>query len=73
MSKPDWKDAPGLANWLAQDLSGKWFWYECEPKPHFGIFCWVNQVKTPGAVDPAILREAPVRNNQWDKTLERRP
>lgn len=29
--KPDWKDAPKWANWLAQDRSGSWFWYEDEP------------------------------------------
>ncbi len=73
MSKPDWKDAPEWAMWVAQDLSGKWFWYESEPKTHFGIFCWTNQIKTPGHVEPAGSRDAPVRNNQWDKTLERRP
>jgi hypothetical protein len=29
--KPDWKDAPGWANWLAQDDSGYWYWYENRP------------------------------------------
>lgn len=24
MNKPDWKDAPEWANWLAQDESGFW-------------------------------------------------
>lgn len=30
--KPDWKDAPAWANWLAMDASGKWFWWEYEPE-----------------------------------------
>ena len=29
--KPDWKNAPEWANWLAMDNSGEWFWYEIEP------------------------------------------
>lgn len=30
--KPDWKDAPEWANWLAMDSSGKWYWWEYEPE-----------------------------------------
>lgn len=26
MNKPDWKDAPEWANWLAQDGEGQWIW-----------------------------------------------
>lgn len=29
--KPDWKDAPDWAMWLAQDTNGDWYWYEIEP------------------------------------------
>lgn len=29
--KPDWKDAPDWAMWLAQDPNGGWFFYECQP------------------------------------------
>lgn len=29
--KPDWKDAPEWAQWLALDPNGDWFWYEMEP------------------------------------------
>lgn len=31
MNKPDWKDAPEWAEWLAQIASGDWYWYEEEP------------------------------------------
>jgi hypothetical protein len=31
MNKPEWKDAPEWANWLAMDGDGIWFWYEVEP------------------------------------------
>ncbi len=29
--KPDWKDAPEWANYLAMDENGAWWWYEMEP------------------------------------------
>lgn len=31
MNKPDWKDAPEWANYLAQDENGGWYWFENEP------------------------------------------
>lgn len=30
--KPDWKDAPEWAQWLAMDSDGEWYWYEHAPK-----------------------------------------
>lgn len=32
MSKPDWKDAPSWAMWLAADPNGYWVWFENEPE-----------------------------------------
>jgi len=29
--KPDWKDAPEWAQWLAQDPDGDWYWYSQKP------------------------------------------
>jgi len=29
--KPDWKDAPEWAQWMAMDWDGSWVWYENEP------------------------------------------
>ena len=29
--KPDWKDAPDWANWLAIDTCGYWTWFEKRP------------------------------------------
>lgn len=29
--KPDWKDAPEWANWIARDDDGQWRAFECEP------------------------------------------
>ena len=32
MSKPNWSDAPAWAQYLAQDESGAWYWFEGRPK-----------------------------------------
>ena len=29
--KPDWKDAPEWAQWLAMDANGQWAWHENRP------------------------------------------
>jgi len=39
MSKPDWKNAPEWANWLAQDNNGNWYWYEYKPITD-GLMTW---------------------------------
>jgi hypothetical protein len=60
--KPDWKDAPEWALWLAMDKTGTWYWYEKKPEPT-GIlrdWNWRNR------------RQVAYLEN-WDKTLEPRP
>ena len=42
--KPDWRDAPEWASWLAQDDGGWWYWYEDKPYIHDG-FEWVSNSK----------------------------
>jgi hypothetical protein len=39
--KPDWKDAPAWAKFLAMDISGAWFWFEEEP--FFNIHTWLRR------------------------------
>lgn len=29
--KPDWKESPSWANYVAMDSNGQWYWYELEP------------------------------------------
>ena len=36
--KPDWKDAPEWAQWLAMDEDGVWVWYENKPVLKVRIF-----------------------------------
>ncbi|CAA2366816.1 hypothetical protein [Xanthomonas phage Olaya] len=32
-SKPDWKDAPEWARWMARDADGEWRVFENQPSP----------------------------------------
>jgi hypothetical protein len=38
--KPDWKDAPGWANWLAMDDDGRWSWSAKKPSWDEEEGCW---------------------------------
>ena len=60
--KPDWKDAPDFARYLAQDADGGWFWFQ--NKPVFTQFWWMN---TDGGM------YARVRPTDCGSTLEERP
>ena len=37
--KPDWRDAPEWAKWLAMDQNGEWHWYE--ERPSHGMESWI--------------------------------
>lgn len=58
--KPDWKDAPEWATWLAQDCDGEWYWFDIEP--HIAHGMWLNGSEVKAAT---ILG--------WEDTLEPRP
>ena len=69
MSKPDWKDAPEWAEWLAQDSSiagASWTWFALEPfmqgdywmQPDGSTCLYASQVED---------------NANWKQSLERRP
>lgn len=60
--KPDWKDAPEWANWLAQDLTGAWYWYE--RRPNLLTHAWDEL--TGGKIQS-------VDHPSWSKSLEERP
>lgn len=64
MSKPDWKDAPEWANWLAQDADGEWNWFQFEPVRAF------NHWQSHGI---EMLAGTDSHNWLYTKTLERRP
>lgn len=58
--KPDWKDAPRWAKWLAQDCNGQWCWYEFAPATGMGYWLPFGRFKR-------------IVIDEWDKTLEPRP
>ena len=60
--KPDWKDAPEWANYLAMDEDGNWYWYESEPRPwstYWGRTCGQTCLAS--------------ESEDWTETLEQRP
>lgn len=65
MSKPDWKDAPEWAEFVAQDQSGAWYWYEFEP------YMLSDQWHEPS--DEGRLIQATISGDDWTETLDRRP
>lgn len=70
MSKPDWKDAPSWANWLAQDFCGDWAWYQGKPPIDEETQSWIW-------ADPFneewMLASHSVPSEDWRNTLEPRP
>lgn len=69
MSKPDWKDAPEWAMYMAQDseISGSsWTWFEVEPYMQGDYWMQPDGSKCCYAL--------PGKDNaKWKKSLERRP
>ena len=72
MAKPEWKDAPYWAQWLAQDEVGKhqdhyWVWFE--NKPDTMSNGWIDR-----SANGRWLETRDVATTQeWRKTLEQRP
>lgn len=66
--KPNWKDAPEWAKFMAMDRSGQWSWYEESPfaEPYSG--CW--DIMTPGYRNQ--VASTPDTEN-WKESLEQRP
>lgn len=66
MNKPNWKNAPEWANWLAMDGNGEWFWYQYKPiKP------LLDEPDAQWTTDKGKWCSA----ERWDviRTLEKRP
>lgn len=75
MSKPEWKDAPEWAMFLAQDEDGDWTWWEGVPtvteenEPY-----WMPSM---GAIQGNLFKFQKAfscdQNPDWKETLESRP
>lgn len=65
MNRPDWKDAPEWANYLAMDPDGDWYWYLNEPKIQYPTDdFWTNF---------GPYAKAGYTPNPWQDTMEKRP
>ncbi len=69
--KPDWKDAPEWAKWLAMDSDGEWHWYSHKPEPNTTSECWLNPDAADG--EPPRCQYAGRKTNEWVEMLEPRP
>lgn len=65
--KPDWKDAPEWARFLAQDGSGEWAWFENVPEIEPTTKQWIQ-----GGILGNWCFAKPSAVN-WMSTLEARP
>ena len=67
--KPDWKDAPEWANWLACDSDGTWTWYKNKPK-----ILWTFWVPEMNDCLLKIAKKSRAKKGAfWETTLEERP
>lgn len=69
MSKPEWKDAPEWANWLAQDKDGEYCWWNKKPDRTKSLW-------TQGSPESDYRFESAgyfPKSIDWEKTLEPRP
>ena len=73
--KPDWKDAPEWAMWLAMDGDGWWGWYEEEPAWDCEADIWAMHEDS--EADWEVAGDTPDCDGiDWDhafSTLEPRP
>lgn len=66
--KPDWKDAPEWAQWLAQNNAGDWWWYPAGESPELIGSCFANnsdEACAIRAIEGVVLGD-------WRNTLEKR-
>jgi hypothetical protein len=63
--KPDWKDAPEWANYLAQDKNGEWTWFSHKPVAEWSRWNYFQS--------GARHAQAPLIVENWKETLEKRP
>ena len=65
--KPNWKNAPLWANYLAQDKDGGWTWFSHKPKPEAEWERWNYSQKGARHTQALLVVE------NWRETLEKRP
>ena len=73
MVKPDWKDAPQWAQWLAQDWDGTWAWFEKKPIPDEDRRLWHSEKDELAITHNWDLFDENEYVENWNNTLEQRP
>ena len=71
MNKPDWKDSPEEANYLAQDRDGDWYWWTVMPRA--ATHLWIPESGDDNEAIPASASNEYNETEGWDLTLEARP
>jgi len=66
--KPKWEDVPEGYDWMAQQPSGIWIAYTCEPSLSGRVWC--NDIFHATA---ERLNDCSPLNPDWESTLEKRP
>ena len=67
MNKPEWKDAPEWAGFLAKDQDGEWYWFELLPMAEPDNGGWFED-SIHGRACKAFAG-----HEDWADTLESRP
>lgn len=73
MSKPNWKDAPDWAQWLAMDFSGTWCWFVGQPYTGTTVWLPVSDENANGDTFDYIDGATYDYQVDWKETLEQRP
>lgn len=71
MNKPDWKDAPENAKFLAQDSDGDWYWWTGKPKLVDPLGYWMPNEDEHEI--PALIVDTNQNVFGWKESLEPRP
>ncbi len=71
MSKPDWKDAPKWAKWLAMDCGEYWYWYANRPKWDRELGLWRREGDS--RMTPAVVAFHSGNGLEPGHSLETRP
>lgn len=67
-SIPSWDDAPNWSNWLAQDKSGKWYWFSV--RPYARSDAW-DYIETEARYK--LAASSGIENEEWRSALFARP
>lgn len=71
-NKPEWKDAPDWAMWLAQDKDGDWYWWQDKPCIYHQPF-WMPDADDAGEIEIAKPAKFNTIIDGWGNNLEPRP